>query len=737
MASARGLRSLAAAAPAAATILLAWSFLERPVSWGAFVALALLALVPALPLGNRGRISVGAGAVLAALTLAFETWPHRALQHGWAALHDAPAVQAPFDPLAFPTLHGLVACTGFGLALAAVLGVVARRPTIVVAAVTVGVGFPATLLEDAYGFRLGMLALGSVLWAFVVLRSGRLGRAVPGVSARGGRRRVRRPPLRPGASPRGRRTSTGVAGIRSRVAEARGDFRFVWDANYAGISFPARPTVVFRVRAPQRAQYWRASTLDTFVADRWIENLYPVDAGTASGRLPADPLVPERDRRPGSWLHQQVTIDGYEDDHVVAAGAPALVDGRALGRVSFLSGGVMRAATPVQSGTTYSVWSYAPEPSPRALAASPARYPAAADRYLELDRAQFLGYGTAVVSGASRRCSATTVPAAMGVPAPVARCAADHVSRPFAVRGDAAARALVPLGRELHVRRAAAAVGGAAAARRLRRADAGGLLPALRRGDDRDASHARRAGTRRRRVHGRHVEGWRLDSDGLPGARMGRGVVRRLRLADLRPDSRAGHALRRLHARVRLRRTRWRRSAPDRFLDFDQAPRHGAARLGRRSRRRVGREAGIAWWIVALPFVPLARRRAGMVGAKLSGVNGGSAAATHAARLGSAGGLVDALVDRGLGVDPNATVASCSERRSGRSRRRAGRSARRSRRRGTGPPTGPRRRPDARGTSWFGSSASPARANAPRRGSERSLAPVVPPALDTFGKVRW
>ena len=79
MARARGLRSLAAAAPAAATILLAWSFLERPVSWGAFVALALLALVPALLLGNRARIAVGAGAVLAALTLAFESWPHRAL----------------------------------------------------------------------------------------------------------------------------------------------------------------------------------------------------------------------------------------------------------------------------------------------------------------------------------------------------------------------------------------------------------------------------------------------------------------------------------------------------------------------------------------------------------------------------------------------------------------------------------------------------------------------------------
>ena len=129
------------------------------------------------------------------------------------------------------------------------------------------------------------------------------------------------------------------------------------------------------------------------MADRWIENLYPVDAGTAHGALPNDPLVPGRDLRPGSWLHQQVTIDGYEDDHVVAAGAPALVDGRALGRVSFLSGGVIRASSPVRSGTTYSVWSYAPQPVPRALAASPPRLPPAAARYLELGNARFPGYG--------------------------------------------------------------------------------------------------------------------------------------------------------------------------------------------------------------------------------------------------------------------------------------------------------------------------------------------------------
>ena len=657
MARARGLRSLAAAAPAAATILLAWSFLERPVSWGAFVALALLALVPALLLGNRARIAVGAGAVLAALTLAFETWPHRALEHGWAALHDAPAVQAPFDPLAFPTLHGLVACTGFALALAAVLGIVARRPTIVVAAVAVGVGFPATLLEDAYGFRLGMLALGSVLWAFVVLRSGRLGRAVPGVALAA--------VVVVAASAA---ASGGVAPGETHVdwrgwdpfarGGGGGDFRFVWDANYAGISFPARPTVVFRIRAPQRAQYWRASTLDTFVADRWIENLYPVDAGTASGRLPADPLVPERDRKPGSWLHQQVTIDGYEDDHVVAAGAPALVDGRALGRVSFLSGGVMRGATPVQSGTTYSVWSYAPEPSPRALAASPARYPAAADRYLELDRAQFLGYGT---TGRARR---------------IASMFHDDRYQPlWAYRPlwrDAqriTSRARSPYEATLRLERWFRSGGNFTYDEQPRRS--AGLPPLVDFVERTRAGYCQHfagamtvmlrmlgvparvavgftAGTWRGGVwtvtdYQAHawVEAWFagygwLTFDPTPG----RGTLSAA--YTLASDSADAVAA----------------LGTGRFLDFDQALRDTPRRPRAPVAAPVDEKQGIAWWIVALPVVPLAA--AGLVfGAKLLRRQR-RLRCRDPRRLawGVRAELVDALVDRGLGVDPNATVAT-------------------------------------------------------------------------------
>jgi hypothetical protein len=72
----------------------------------------------------------------------------------------------------------------------------------------------------------------------------------------------------------------------------------------------------------------------------------------------------------------------------------------------------------------------------------------------------------------------------------------------------------------------------------------------------------------------------------------------------------------------------------------------------------VDEKQGVAWWIVALPVVPLAA--AGLVvGAKLL---------RRERRLrrrdprrlawGVRAELLDALVDRGLGVDPNATVAT-------------------------------------------------------------------------------
>ena len=386
------LRGPLTAAPLVATIVLAWAMLEEPVAWRTFVAVGVLALVPSLPLRAAPRIGACALAALAALAVSFGTWPHEALGDAWTALHDAPAVRAPFDPVSYPSLHGLVAIAAFGLALAATLAAVTRRTPLVVAAVAVGIGFPARLLQDVNALTLGALALGAVLWALLApdLRGAR--RAVPGIAVGAAVLVVAVAAASAGVSP-----SEGQVDWRGWDPFAGGgrtaSLRYVWDSNYEGIEFPARPTVVLRVRAPKRAEYWRVSTLETFAADRWIENLYPIDIGGPRRILPADALVPKRDAKPGSWLRQVVTVEGLEDDRVAAASQPARVDGPSLGRLSFLAGGVMRAGSTIRRGAEYTVWSYAPRPTPRALAASKPRYPEEVGRYLELGRARFPGFG--------------------------------------------------------------------------------------------------------------------------------------------------------------------------------------------------------------------------------------------------------------------------------------------------------------------------------------------------------
>ncbi|HWO79072.1 transglutaminaseTgpA domain-containing protein [Gaiella sp.] len=393
MADLISLRTSVAAAPAVAVVMASWAMLEEPVSTTRFVAAAALAVLLAALRDVRWRLAGCVVAAAAGLAVAFATWPHRALVSAWDALRDAPVVQAPFDPAAFASLHGLVVVAALGLALVASLGVAARRPAVVAGALAAGVGFPELLLEGRHAVLLGGLALGSLLWATVVQNVDGARRTLVGaglaaalVAASGGAAVAG---LGPGASHVDWRGWDPFA-----PGGGTTDVRFLWDASYSGIDFPVRPTVVLRVRAPARAEYWRMSTLETFSDDRWIENLFPTDIGDARRRLPADPLVGRRDARPGAWLEQKVTIEGLEDTRVPAAAEPARIDGPELGDVSFLEGGVILAHRPLRRGTRYTVWSYAPRPTPRALAASPPRYPAAAGRYLEMGRARFPGYGS-------------------------------------------------------------------------------------------------------------------------------------------------------------------------------------------------------------------------------------------------------------------------------------------------------------------------------------------------------
>ena len=384
-------RAALAAAPAVAVITYAWTLLEAPVSARAFLAAAALALTPALFGDWRWRIAVTAAVCVAALAVVFETWPHRAVRDAWEGLRDAPAVQAPFHPADFPTLHGLVVVVAFGLALVASLGAASRRSWVVTAAVAAGVGFPAVLLEDGYALRLGLLALAAVLWAGLALGAADVRRGLVGVATAAALVAVSG-----GAALAGLTPGAGHVDWRGWdpfAGGGAGDVRFLWDASYSGIDFPIRPTTMLRIRAPARAEYWRISTLETFTDDRWIEHLYPEALSGARRRLPPSALAAHRDTRPGSWLEQQVTVVGLDDSRLPAATEPARIDGPTLGRIDYMQGGVMLAHQPLRRGDVYTVWSYAPRPTPRQLAASRARYPSAAGRYVQLESARFPWFG--------------------------------------------------------------------------------------------------------------------------------------------------------------------------------------------------------------------------------------------------------------------------------------------------------------------------------------------------------
>ena len=65
----------------------------------------------------------------------------------------------------------------------------------------------------------------------------------------------------------------------------------VWQSNYGGIDFPPGKTTVLKIKAPRRALYWRATTLDIFSSDHWVEALYQTGP-TARLRRAATGLSP-------------------------------------------------------------------------------------------------------------------------------------------------------------------------------------------------------------------------------------------------------------------------------------------------------------------------------------------------------------------------------------------------------------------------------------------------------------
>ena len=391
-------RTLAVYPFPAALLALGWLRLEEPRSRGAdWLWVALLALAPALAPRLWQRLALTPPAALVAAWVALDS-PATDDRPGFFApvagrfsdgVADFYDVTVPFAGAAQPHMHGVVVLATFGFCLVLAHAIAARRPLPALLAVIAGAGWPAALFP-ARSVLYGAVILAAALWVLAGLR---VTRAVPALVA--GAVLVL---AAAGASTSAALAKEGV--VAWEQWDASGPDRepvsvsYVWEANYGGIEFAENQTTLLRITGPERGLYWRATTLDQFDADRWLESPTPLSTGVARGLLPEDPLLPPRSRDPSTWVEQRVEVAGLRDGHVIAAAQPVALDGPGLGNVFRLSDGLVRVQNGLQRGQTYVVQSFAPDPEPAQLAELGASYPAELHRFLDIGRTRVDPFGT-------------------------------------------------------------------------------------------------------------------------------------------------------------------------------------------------------------------------------------------------------------------------------------------------------------------------------------------------------
>ena len=382
------LRTALLATALAAVVTSSWARLEQPrPGLGELVLIAGLAVAPALIRG-RWRILAAAAAAMVAGAVALDIPLRTAspfdgrdfvatvVDLTWTGFLDFYDVLVPFEGATQPLMHGAMLMAAFTFSLLGALAIAARRPQLALAALLLGAGWPATIYPGQHELLRGSLILlvGLALLAAVK----------PGVL-----------PLRSQALAAGAvlvlalTLSTSSAVAKTQFVDWQSwDFynepdapvgvSYVWKADYDGIKFPNKRTRVLRVRAPARAGYWRATTLDAFTNDHWDESLIadvPIEEGSID-ILASDALLPTAARDPENWTQATVRIEALRDQHLVAASVPVAYDTRTIrGDVFYAEGGIAMVERPLRPGTEYRVWNYAPRPKPQQLARSEPDYP--------------------------------------------------------------------------------------------------------------------------------------------------------------------------------------------------------------------------------------------------------------------------------------------------------------------------------------------------------------------------
>jgi transglutaminase-like putative cysteine protease len=376
---------------AVAALLIAWNWLriERGTSDGEALLIVLLALVPAVVRGLRYRIAASVVAFLVAAGIAFDLgpgihFPGRLLSRFGQGFVDFYDVPLPFEAGAQPRMHGTVLLAVFAFTLATALAVSARRQRAASLALLIGAGWPATLL-GGHDYQRGAAILAGLLALLVGIRA--------------------RPRMLGYAPLAGLAVVLVALAASSSPALARHGFvnwqswdfytrpakpisvSYVWNSDYSGLHFPRKQTVVLKIKAPSRPQYWRAVTLNAVIGGRWFEDA--TFQHKSRGDLGEPGLVPRSAERRSSWVEQRVQVEALRDTHLVAASVPVQVDAGELGLVSYDPSGEVSFSPGLKRGDSYTAWSYEPEPTPEELARSKPDYPqliSVQKHYLYVDR---------------------------------------------------------------------------------------------------------------------------------------------------------------------------------------------------------------------------------------------------------------------------------------------------------------------------------------------------------------
>ncbi len=150
---------------------------------------------------------------------------------------------------------------------------------------------------------------------------------------------------------------------------------FNWDHTYGPLQWPNNGATMFTVEA-DRPLYWKASVLDRFDGVVW-QRAEQGDATAAAERnarqsIPGNGL---NQLHPGWVQNARFQIKGLQTSLVIGAGEPLSV-GNNVAFNSSPDGTLVHPGGALEGSTSYSIVTYAPDPTVEQLQEAPPRYPA-------------------------------------------------------------------------------------------------------------------------------------------------------------------------------------------------------------------------------------------------------------------------------------------------------------------------------------------------------------------------